>query len=92
MPFKMKDILAVIETGTEFAEKLLPYAHAIPGVAIVETALKVAGAVNETLVNVQARAAEAGVVIESKDAKQIQGITERLAAVNDSLMKAIAES
>lgn len=90
--FDLKKILALVEKGTEVAEGLLPFARAIPGVAIVETAVKVASAVSETLVNVQARAVEAGVVISSKDQEEIQAITARLAAVNDGLMKAIQES
>lgn len=89
---KFKDILATMEKGVEFAEEMLPLAHAIPGVAIVETVVKVAGGVSETLRNIQARGAEAGIVIDSKDQKQIQAITERLAAVNDQLMQAIAAS
>ena len=89
---KIKDILTTVEKGLEFVEEMLPLAHAIPGVAIVESVVKVAGGVSETLRNIQARGAEAGVVIDSKDQKQIQEITERLAAVNDGLMRAIAAS
>ncbi len=92
MAIDFKAVLAAIEQGTQFVEKMLPFAQAIPGVAIVETVVKAASAVSETLVNVQARAAEAGVVLKSEDQKQIQDITARLAAVNDSLMAEIAAS
>lgn len=88
----IKAFIAGTSNAVSWLETTLPLVKLIPGFPIAETVLKAAGAITETVANVQTRAAEANIVIHSDDQAEIRGITDRLAAVNDELMAYIDAS
>jgi uncharacterized membrane protein YqgA involved in biofilm formation len=88
---KAADIIATIEKGVKFAESIAPIAAVIGG-PIVGTVFNTVKAIKDVVGNVVDRANEAGEVFSTDDQAKIQELVRRLAAQNDKLAEAIANS
>jgi hypothetical protein len=89
----MRNLLATIQKGVEFAEGLMPALSLIPGAGtLVATAVNAVGAVTEIVANLQARVQEGQVVLASHDEAELKGYAERLSAVNDALAAQIDQT
>ena len=92
----LNSLLATLAKGVDFVENILPVVRAVPGignvVSIVETALNAAGAISETVQNVQQRIEEGKVVAASDDQAQLKDMIARIQAANDELAAYIAAS
>ena len=92
----LNNLLATLAKGVDFVENILPVVRAVPGignvVSIVETALNAAGALSETVQNVQQRIEEGKVVAASDDQAQLKDMIARIQAANDELAAYIAAS
>lgn len=83
-------IIDKINQGIDFLEQFAPAAAAF-GLP-VGPVLAIAGSISDIIGNIAERAEEAGVVLTSQDQAEIKSLTERLAAQNDILRKAIDAS
>lgn len=84
-------IANAIESGLNFVEKLAPYAATL-GVPFADTVGKAAGAISETIANVQERVKDGTLVANSADVEYINSMADRLFAVNTALNDYVAKS
>lgn len=84
-------IANALESGLHFVEVLAPYAADL-GVPFAATVGKVAGAVGETIANVQQQVADGTLVANSADVEYINSMADRLFAVNETLNDYVAKS
>lgn len=87
----LTSLLADIETGVSFIEKIAPVAAEL-GVPFASTVAAASGAVSDILTNVQDRVAEGKIVATSDDTATIDALAAKLDAVNTDLNAYIVAS
>lgn len=86
MDFSFKGLLDGLKRGLETVETLLPIATALGApTGLVETVIKIGGAVFETGQNIAERVEEGKIVASSEDQAELKSILARIQAKNDEL-------
>lgn len=84
-------IANALESGLHFVETLAPYAADL-GVPFAATVGKAAGAIGETIKNVQEKVEDGTLVANSADVDYINSMSDRLFTVNTTLNDYIEKS